>query len=226
LRPALCDGFAFSQRTRTDAPAPASTSSQCLLRTHHTENPGATQYLSERKQRKISTEGWCLCAGSQNTLARTEKTNRPTHPRTTVPEDARGSSRPSRKQKVTRNYSEAMHAERPPKRGPFLFTPYVLLVAGGVAVPLEVFFELRAPCPYRATLPHAADLPAAQAPVDPALGHPKLLAQLRNRVQLPATALPFFLFSSWGRRDASPEMLSSHSRRALCNSIEGLVVGL
>jgi hypothetical protein len=60
-------------------------------------------------------------------------------------------------------------------------------------VPLEVFFELVAPYLYRAAQPYAGNLPAAQTPVDPALAHPELPAQLRNREQLHAAALLFFL---------------------------------
>jgi hypothetical protein len=46
------------------------------------------------------------------------------------------------------------------------------LLTGGVAVPFEVSFEVLAPHLYRAAQPHARDVPAAQAPVDPALAHP------------------------------------------------------
>jgi hypothetical protein len=58
---------------------------------------------------------------------------------------------------------------------------------------LEVFFEVLAPYLYRAAQAYARDLSAAQAPVDPALAHTKLLAQLRDREQLLATVLFFFL---------------------------------
>jgi hypothetical protein len=64
-----------------------------------------------------------------------------------------------------------------------------LLGVGWVVVALEVLFQLVSPYLYGAPQPHAWDLPAAQAPVDPALAHPQLLAQLRDGEQLHAALL-------------------------------------
>ncbi len=76
-------------------------------------------------------------------------------------------------------FLEKLCARRAPPKGRVVF--FLNCLALGVAVLLEVFFELVAPYLYRAAQPHARDLSAAQSPVDPALAHTKLSAQLRDR---------------------------------------------
>jgi hypothetical protein len=61
-----------------------------------------------------------------------------------------------------------------------------LLAGWPVAVVLQVFFQVGALYLYGPTKLHAGDLPAVQAPVNPTLAHPKLLAQLRDREQVQA----------------------------------------
>jgi hypothetical protein len=90
-------------------------------------------------------------------------------------------------------------------------------------MPLEVLFELVAPDLDGAAQPYARDLPAAQAPVDPALAHTKLLTQLRDREQLHVALLVLFLVGAQGSFPGDAFLkLYEHALQFL----EGLVVGL
>ena len=88
---------------------------------------------------------------------------------------------------------------------------------------LEVFFEILAPYLYRAAQAYARDLSAAQAPVDPALAHTKLLAQLRDREQLLATVLFFFFL---GVQRSFPGDALQELHEGALQLLGSLVVGL
>jgi len=84
---------------------------------------------------------------------------------------------------------------------------------------LEVFFEVFTLYLDGSAQLHARDLPAAQAPVDPALAHPQLLAKLRYREQLQAPPLLRVLLS------LTPDGLFALQERAL-QLLEGSVVSV
>jgi hypothetical protein len=125
------------------------------------------------------------------------------------------------KQRLAQNYLETMRTQRYLRVVLFLQRR---LVAGGVAVPLELFFEVLAPYLYGAPQPLAGDPPAAQAPVDPTLAHRNLLAQLRDRYQSHATALFFDFFLRAQGCLLGNALLELHE--GALQLFEGSVVGL